>query len=105
MRAAPYWGSPFSLICSRAMTQRKAMFLLGMLALVALAWWLADQRIALCYWADEACKIRTTATRDNALVIGLGLTLVSYVIAWPARRAIFNRRQSASSERRPLLEQ
>ena len=39
-------------------------------AIVALAWWLANKRIAICGDYENACALRATATRDNVLVWG-----------------------------------
>jgi hypothetical protein len=65
---------------------------IGWTAIMALGWWMAGRRIALCSWEsnyghniqDAGCLIRTTATRDDHLVVGLTVLLVLVVAAWIA---------------------
>lgn len=45
--------------------------------LVALAWWLADRRIEICGYGEEACALRATAARDDILVKGLGIGIAA----------------------------
>lgn len=49
-------------------------------AIVALAWWLADRRIQLCGYAENACILRATATRDDILVRGLSFALAALLL-------------------------
>ena len=77
----------------------------GWTAIVGLAWWLADSRIPLCGYrhdgvahGDVGCIVRTTAVRDNSLIIGLVLALaiiVAYMLhvarhrqAWRAAKRV-----------------
>ena len=66
----------------------------GWAAIMALAWWMAARRIALCPWEmgaggisaqDAGCLIRTTATRDASLVGGL-------VVLLPVAMVLLSRR-------------
>lgn len=55
--------------------------LAGWAAIVGLAWWLADRRIALCGYDESGCKLRATAARDTVLTSGLTVALVVAVAA------------------------
>lgn len=58
-----------------------AAALTGWAAIVAVAWRLADRRIALCHFLDTPCIVRTTASRDYVLVAGLTVGLVAALLA------------------------
>lgn len=58
-----------------------ALALTGWALIVFIAWRMANARIELCYFADEACKIRTTAARDYVLVAGLTVALAFAILA------------------------
>ncbi|MFM6933203.1 MAG: hypothetical protein ACKOUT_13290 [Novosphingobium sp.] len=69
--------------------------LAGWLAIVGLAWVLADRRIAICppinaysNAADVACVVRGTAARDGVLTHGLTVALVMVVVGllWAGTR-------------------
>jgi len=68
--------------------------LLGWAGIVALGWWLAQQRIELCPgwpdYADKACVIRATAARDAVLTGGLTVALVGLLLV-VAVKAILRR--------------
>jgi hypothetical protein len=51
--------------------------LAGWTLIVALAWWLADQRIGVCDYSDGRCELRAVAARDTVLVHGLTVALVA----------------------------
>lgn len=71
-----------------------ASALIGWGAILSLAWWLANSRIAICSYAD-ACVLRATATRDHILTNGLTVSLIGAVvlaIAWPAIKAEYKNR-------------
>lgn len=76
----------------------------GWAAIMALAWWMAARRIALCPWEmgaggisaqDAGCLIRTTATRDASLVGGLVVLLVLLILAAAAPSIAARRRPGA----------
>jgi hypothetical protein len=70
-----------------------ALGLLGWSGIIALAWWLADQRIALCGYGEHSCVVRATGTRDFVLVSGLTVTLVVTIAAallWARRGRPFS---------------
>lgn len=57
----------------------------GWAGILALAWWLADRRIAFChdtdsYTAQANCLVRATAARDSALILGLSVGLVGAIL-------------------------
>lgn len=61
-----------------------AVALIGWAAIASIAWRLADLRISRCYpggVGDGDCIIRTTATRDFTLTVGLTGGLLIIVIA------------------------
>lgn len=53
-----------------------AVTITGWAAIVAVAWKLANARIALCYMTETECIVRTTAARDNVLIAGMVVALV-----------------------------
>lgn len=74
--------------------------------IVALAWWLADRRVAWCsdsYGQVQNCKtISALATRDNVLIWGASIPLALFVVAlllgrMPVLR--LNRRERPSTTR------
>lgn len=65
--------------------------LTGWTALVALAWWLADRRIALCYRLETDCIVRATTSRDNVLLWGPAVGLALLVALALAHRQRLNR--------------
>lgn len=69
----------------RAMRRILSAAIVGWAAIVALAWWLANGRIAICYATEDACKLRATATRDDILVRGLGFALAALLLFFVAR--------------------
>lgn len=80
----------------------------GWLALVALAWRLADSRAHLCwqgYYWDTACLMRAYAIRDHTLLVGLSLPVaIGAVIVmrnWRGQWPI-NARRGASANRAPF---
>ena len=87
-----------------------AFALTGWAAIIALAWWLADQRIGLCkamtYSAETRCQVAATAARDFILIFGLTAALVFLVIVaalW-ARRSGRLSQWSLSATRERLLD-
>lgn len=52
-----------------------AMALTGWGGIVALAWWLADRRIAACYPMDSGCIERAHISRDAVLIWGPSVAL------------------------------
>lgn len=49
--------------------------------IVALAWWLADRRLAACHTWTEGCnQFSLTATRDNVLIWGAATPLGLFVL-------------------------
>jgi hypothetical protein len=70
-----------------------ALGLVGWSGIIALAWWLADQRIDLCDYDESGCVVRTTAARDFVLVFGLSVALIVMIGAafvWVRRGGSFN---------------
>lgn len=67
---------------------------IGWLYIVGLAWWLADQRIALCspdYISGPTrgpCLVQATAARDLVLTVGLTVALVAAIVAAAAGSVI-----------------
>lgn len=57
-----------------------AVALIGWAIIVAAAWRLAAARIALCYYLDTPCIVRTTAARDYVLIAGLTVALAFALI-------------------------
>lgn len=51
--------------------------LAGWAGIVALAWNMADHRIARCYYLENDCIIRAAANRDAVLTGGLTVALVA----------------------------
>lgn len=52
----------------------------GWAAIIALAYRMAAARVTVCYFADVDCIIRTQATRDGILTVGLTVALVAAII-------------------------
>lgn len=71
--------------------------------IVALAWWLADQRIEICSY-ERACKLRATVTRDDILVWGVGVGLAALLLIFVGRAPPASERSAGSqSPRRTAL--
>lgn len=81
--------------------------LLGWAGIVALAWRMANERIALCGWGDSNCVIRATAMRDNVLVWGLTAALVALVVvglaAWVRHERLKRAGQGPASANRAAM--
>lgn len=73
------------------------------IAIVALAWWLAERRIHLCDYGDTACAIRTTAARDSVLLWGPAVPLGVFVVLVLAGVVRTQRLKSPSSSRGAML--
>lgn len=60
-------------------------------AIVALAWWLADNRIGVCGDFESGCRVQVTAARDCVLVWGAIVPLALFVLLTIAGRARIRR--------------
>lgn len=72
----------------------------GWASIVALAWWLADRRIAICYHADDGCILRATASRDAVLTSGLTIGLAAVLAV--ATMAVLTQSRGREIVQRPL---
>lgn len=59
--------------------------------IVWLGWSLADRRIAICDYSDDACQLRATAARDAVLTHGLTVLLVGAILAALVAGGIMNK--------------
>lgn len=77
--------------------------------IVWLGWSLADRRIAICGYGEEACRLRATAARDAVLTHGLTVLLIGVVVVAMVAGGALNRfrRQGGTApganDARPLM--
>lgn len=72
------------------------------IGIVALAWWLAEQRMKFCwqsYGWDHECFMRATATRDATLIWGAGIGLAAFTVGYLALGGARVRRPANQAER------
>lgn len=74
----------------------------GWASIVALTWWLADRRIALCGYGEAGCRVRAAAARDAVLTNGLTIGLAAVLAV--ATMAVLVRSRGGGVVERPLGE-
>lgn len=83
----------------------------GWAAIVALAWWLADRRLAECHPYNSECQQAAMSARDYVLIAGLSVAFVAFLAVMFAAQLARRRQASGRITRwqpttradRPLL--